>query len=58
MQFSVGSSPSQKEFIDDMELKMKDNEFLDDITALLCPTEVYDQFIAYKYVKEGSLTKL
>lgn len=38
MQFSVGSSPSQREFMDNMELKMKDHEFLGDITALLRPT--------------------
>ncbi len=58
MHFSVGSSPSQKEFIDNMELKMKDNEFLGDITALIRPTEKYDQNIAYDNIRTGLLTKL
>jgi len=58
MRFSVGSAPSQKEFIDNMELKMKDNEFLGDITALLIPTEKYDQGEAYDRIKNSLLTKL
>lgn len=58
MQFSAGSSPSQKEFMDNMELKMKDNEFLGDITALIRPTEKYDQNIAYDNIRTGLLTKL
>lgn len=58
MRFSVGSVPSQKEFIDNMELKMKDSEFLGDITALLRPTEKYDQDEAYDRIKNSLLTKL
>lgn len=58
MHFSVGSSPSQKEFIDNMELKMNDNEFLGDITALLRPTEKYEQHLAYDHIKARLLTKL
>ena len=58
MKFSVGSSPSQKEFIDNMELKMKDDEFLGDITALLRPTEKYDQADSYERIKEWLLSKL
>jgi hypothetical protein len=58
MHFSIGSSPSQKEFIDNMELKMKDNEFLGDITALLRPSERYDQDIAYDNIKNSLLIKI
>ena len=58
MRFSAGSVPSQKEFIDNMELKMKDNEFLGDITALLRPTEKYDQGEAYDRIRNSLLTKL
>lgn len=56
--FSVGSVPTQKEFIDNMELKMKDNEFLGDITALLRPTEKYNQEKAYDDIKNLLLIKL
>ena len=58
MHFSVGNSPSQKEFIDNMELKMKDNEFIGDITALLRPTEKYDQSVAYANVRDSLLIRL
>lgn len=58
MNFSVGSFPSQKEFIDNMELKMKDNEFLGDITALLRSGEKYDQYLAYDNVKKSLLIML
>lgn len=58
MRFSVRSVPSQKEFIDNMELKMNDSEFLGDITALLRPTEKYDQDKAYDSIKKWLLIRL
>lgn len=58
MRFSVGNVPSQKEFMDNMELKMKDSEFLGDITALLRPTEKYNQSEAFDRIKNSLLTKL
>ncbi|MBK7652183.1 MAG: nucleotidyl transferase AbiEii/AbiGii toxin family protein [Flammeovirgaceae bacterium] len=58
MKFSVGNSPSQKQFIDNMELKIKDSEFRGDITALLRPTEKYDQDIAYENIRTELLMKL
>lgn len=58
MKFSVGNSPSQKHFIDNMELKMKDSEFLGDITALIRPTEKYDQNDAYEHITTELLMKL
>lgn len=58
MKFSVGNSPGQKQFIDNMELKMKDSEFHGDITALIRPTEKYDQDIAYENVRTEILMKL
>ena len=58
MHFSTRISPSQKEFIDNMELKMKDNEFIGDITALLRPTEKYDQSVAYANVRDSLLMRL
>jgi predicted nucleotidyltransferase component of viral defense system len=58
MHFSTGSIPSQKEFLDNMELKMKDSEFLGDITGLVRPTEEYNQDEAYDKIKKALLTKL
>lgn len=58
MKFSAGNSPSRKEFIDNMELKMKDDEFLGDITALLRPTEKYDQVVSYEHMRDWLLSKL
>lgn len=58
MKFSVGNSPSQKQFIDNMELKIKDSEFRGDVTALLRPTEKYDQDEAYKRIITRLLMKL
>lgn len=58
MKFSVGKAPSQQQFIDNMELKMRDTEFLGDTTALLRPTEKYDQHMVYELVKERLLIKL
>jgi len=58
MKFSVGNAPSQKQFIDNMELKMKDSEFRGDITALLRPTDKYDQDIAYENIRTELLMKL
>ncbi len=49
--FSTGAAPSQQQFLDNMEAKMKDSEFLGDITALIRPTEQYDQHSAYASVR-------
>jgi hypothetical protein len=51
MRFSVGASPSRKEFIDNMELKITDDEFLGDTMALLRPTEKYDPIAACDHIK-------
>ena len=51
MIFSVGQVPSQKEFLKNMELKLKHPEFLADILTLLRPDEKYDQEAAYELVK-------
>lgn len=56
--FSTGQAPSQQQFIDNMDLKMKDDEFLGDITALLRPVEEYDHVSAYHLVRERILEKI
>jgi predicted nucleotidyltransferase component of viral defense system len=56
--FSVGQTPSQQQFIDNVELKIRDSEFTGDITALIRPSEKYDQSSAMKLVKSALLEKL
>jgi hypothetical protein len=58
MEFSVGKIPSQKEFIDNMEAKMKSENFLGDITALLRPEEKYEHTVAYEMIKKELLLLL
>jgi predicted nucleotidyltransferase component of viral defense system len=51
MDFSTGNSPSKKEYILNMEQKMKDPEFLGDTMALLRTEISYDPNLAYELVK-------
>ena len=52
MKFSVGNIPSQKEFIQNLELKLQDKYFVGDIVGLIRPGEVYDHNVAYELVKK------
>ena len=52
MEFSVGKSITQKEFILNMEGKMKDKFFKGDIVGLSRPDEVYDQEKAFFLIKK------
>jgi predicted nucleotidyltransferase component of viral defense system len=58
MEFSVGQVPSKKEFLLNMEEKMKNENFIGDITALLRPEEKYDQTEAFELIKNELLEKL
>ena len=58
MTFSVDQPPSKKVFLQNVEAKMQDDEFLGDITGLIRPTEKYDPVIAYKQVLREILEKL
>lgn len=58
MRFSNGQAPSQQQFIDNMEAKMGDSEFLGDITALIRPTEKYDQQEAFSLLRKELLNRL
>jgi predicted nucleotidyltransferase component of viral defense system len=58
IRFSTGQVPSPKQFIDNMEAKIKDNDFLGDITALIRPTENYDQNVAYNLVHKQIIARL
>lgn len=58
MEFSVGNIPSQKEFIQNMELKLQDNYFVGDIVALIRPNEPYNHQTAYELIKKELLDKM
>lgn len=58
MDFSVAKSPTYKQFIMNMDDKMKNPEFLGDIDNLLHPDEMFDMQEAYQTVKEKIIDKL
>ena len=58
MQFVVDKLPSQKEFILNMEEKMADREFTNDIHVILRPNVDYDNTTAYELIKKELLLKL
>jgi predicted nucleotidyltransferase component of viral defense system len=55
---SEGTAPTQREFILNMEEKMKDPEFLGDIHIILRPGIEYDNKAAYAFVKSEILEKI
>ena len=56
--FSVDNPPTQKEYLQNMELKLQDDEFLGDIEMLLRPKENYNPQEAWKLVKKELIEKL
>jgi hypothetical protein len=58
MHFVVDSPPNQKIFLQNLEAKMKDDDFKGDMTALIRPTEQYDHMIAYEIVKTRLIENL
>ena len=58
MNFVVDHPPSKKMYLQNMEAKMQDDEFIGDIAGLIRPTEQYDQTLAYELVKKSLLDKL
>ncbi|HMJ46315.1 MAG TPA: nucleotidyl transferase AbiEii/AbiGii toxin family protein [Ferruginibacter sp.] len=58
MEFVVDELPTKKMFIANMEEKMKDKEFTNDIHMILRPGIEYDNEKAYEFVKKELLEKL
>ena len=56
--FVVDNPPTQKEYLQNMELKIQDSEFLDDINLLLRPDENYNPLEAWRLVKSQLIEKL
>lgn len=58
MQFSVKKPPTQREFVLNMEAKMRDSEFLGDTTALLRPDVPYNPEEAYELVRTQLIERI
>ena len=56
--FVVDNPPTQKEYLQNMELKIQDSEFLDDINLLLRPDDNYNPLEAWELVKNQLIEKL
>jgi predicted nucleotidyltransferase component of viral defense system len=56
--FVVDNPPTRKQYLQNMELKMKDMEFLDDTVSLLRVDEKYDYYEAYELIKKIFLEKI
>lgn len=58
MDFSVSQSPTHKQFILNMESKMADPDFMEDMDSLIRPEEAYNIEEAYQVVKEKIIDRL
>ncbi|MCI1785619.1 MAG: nucleotidyl transferase AbiEii/AbiGii toxin family protein [Bacteroidales bacterium] len=58
MNFVVSHIPTRKEYLINMENKMQDPEFLDDIKEFIPAYEIYDPYEAFENVKEKILDRL
>ena len=58
IEFVVDRAPSYKEFVQNMELKMQDEEFLDDVKPLLRPEISFDPHVAYSLVYEKLIDRM
>jgi predicted nucleotidyltransferase component of viral defense system len=58
MEFSVNSVPTRKQFLNNIEEKEKDQDFLTDMDGLIRAGVPYDQKDAFRWIKEKIATKL
>jgi predicted nucleotidyltransferase component of viral defense system len=58
MKFSVGHTPTKKEYQENLALKIKDPEFLGDTTGLLRPDGKYDPTAAYDLVAKVLIERM
>ena len=58
MDFVVATPPTHKQFIQNMESKMTDPDFLEDMENLIHFDEPYDIQEAYRIVKEKIIDRL
>ncbi|MBS3771591.1 MAG: nucleotidyl transferase AbiEii/AbiGii toxin family protein [Bacteroidales bacterium] len=55
--FVVDKPPTQKQYLNNLNAKMKDRDFIEDTTSLLRPDEVFDYQKAYDTVKKVRLVR-
>jgi predicted nucleotidyltransferase component of viral defense system len=58
MQFSVDKPPTKKQFLANMEEKMTDREFLDDIHIILKPDVEYNNEVAWEMMKNKLIERI
>ena len=58
MRFVVDKPPSRKVYLQNIDAKMQDTEFLGDIAALLRPDEIFNWQHAYELVKTSVIEKI
>lgn len=58
MSFTVEKPPTYKQFVNNMEAKLHDAEFLGDTTGILRPESSFDPMVAYEVVKELLIDRL
>ena len=58
MQFSVDKPPTKKQFLYNMEEKMTDREFLNDIHIILKPDVEYNNEVAWEMVKDKLIERM
>lgn len=58
MKFSVGTIPTQKQFLLNLEEKEQDADFLNDMKGIIRPEVIYDQKQAFEWVRNELLVKL
>lgn len=58
MAFTVENLPTYKQFVNNMEAKMTDEEFLGDTMGLLRPEMSFEPLSSYQLVKETLIDRL
>ena len=58
MEYSVDKPPTQKQFLVNMEEKLIDREFMEDIHAILNPGVEYDNITAWELIKNELIGKI
>lgn len=58
MEFVADEPPTQKVYLQNMEAKLQDDEFIGDIAALIRPREKYDQATALELIRAEFLEKM
>ncbi|MHB9143712.1 MAG: nucleotidyl transferase AbiEii/AbiGii toxin family protein [Paludibacter sp.] len=58
MEYSVDKPPTQKQFLANMEEKMLDKEFTEDIQFVLKPNVEYNNMTAWEFVKKELIEKM